>query len=370
MLSQHRLKRLRVFVLVAMGTSVFAPTLQSVQHPTSAYKPAVAWAGIRHHDTDSVFVGGQSIGIRLNSNGVLVVGFEHVQELSSPAQAGHIQVGDVIEQINGKEIHSIADLQQCVTDARSKTLHFIVRRGNSRLSLKIQPAVVGEGDKRLGLLVRDRTTGVGTLTFYDASVCRYGALGHVITDADTGRAIDGWGTVYDSEIFGIVKGSSGKPGEKRGRFVTPQVRLGSIDRNTSFGVFGSMNHIPPHLYRQYRVPVARPSQVHNGKATLLTVVHGQRVEPFTVQIENKTRQTKPTTKSMIVHVTDPRLLKETGGIVQGMSGSPILQDGRLIGAVTHVFVSDPTRGYGVYAQWMLHESHLRSRTFQSEAVVN
>ncbi|QQE76961.1 SpoIVB peptidase [Alicyclobacillus sp. SO9] len=368
MLSRHRSKSLRVFVLVAMGTFVFAPTLQNVQHPTSAYKPPVAWAGIRR--AEAVYVGGQSIGIRLNSKGVLVVGFEHVEDSDSPAKAGHIQVGDVIETINGQRIHSISELREHVMKASEHTLDFVVHRGEAKVHVQVRPTVDSSGNKRLGLLVRDSTRGVGTLTFYDAASHRYGALGHVITDADTGHAIDGWGTVYDSEIFGIVRGSSGKPGEKRGRFVTPQIRLGSIDSNTAFGVFGSMKHVPPHLYRARKIPVARPNQVHNGEATILTVVHGQQVEPFTVRIENKTRQTKPTTKSMIVHVTDPRLLKETGGIVQGMSGSPILQDGRLIGAVTHVFVSDPTRGYGVYAKWMLEQAHHRTGALSSEVKAN
>ena len=162
--------------------------------------------------------------------------------------------------------------------------------------------------------------------------------------------------MFSAEIKGVVKGVPGQPGEKKGNFATQYGQIGHIEANSDYGVFGSMNQGPLHSYFNTPIPIALPSQVHVGQAKILTVLHDQQIEEFQVEIEDLAHQENPNTKSMVIKVTDERLLKATGGIVQGMSGSPIIQDGKLVGAVTHVFVSDPTRGYGVYAKWMLREA--------------
>jgi len=304
-----------------------------------------------------VYVGGQTVGVRLLSKGVIVVGYQRQTNSTSPAANAHIQIGDVIEKINTQTIQSTDDVKHAMfAENRHQPLLLMVRRGITHVQVPVRPFQDASGHSHLGLYVRDRTAGVGTLTFYDPVRHRFGALGHVITDVDTGQAVEGTGSLHDSEIVGMVKGIVGRPGEKKGRFINTPMQLGHIEKNTPFGVFGSMNQQPPHGLLGQLVPVALPSQVHGGPAQMFTVVHGQRIEAFTVDIENIVKQDEPSTKSMIVHVTDARLLNETGGIVQGMSGSPLVQDGRLIGAVTHVFVSDPTRGYGVYAEWMLQEA--------------
>lgn len=313
------------------------------------------WKTVQVHvvPQQNVYIGGQTIGVRIDNNGVLVVGYQ--RSGYGATGVSKIAVGDVVESVQGHPVRRATELAQWVRMS-SVPLKLIVRRDGQRHEVIVNPAYDEFGRRHLGLYVRDKTAGIGTLTFYDPVHHAFGALGHMITDADTGQRVEGDGALYDSEVTGIVRGVSGRPGEKRGRFRNVTHALGSVNRNSEFGVFGEMDQVPPHPFISKRVPVALPNQVHPGPAQLLTVVHGQQVESFRVNVENLARQDGPSVKSMIIHVTDPRLLQETGGIVQGMSGSPILQDGRLIGAVTHVFLSDVTRGYGVYATWMLHEA--------------
>lgn len=306
---------------------------------------------------EKVIVGGQSVGIRLNANGALVIGYQRVDDAESPAGRAHVEIGDVIESVDHTQIRTAGDLRRCVNQSRATEVELQVRRGTERRMIRVTPITDRQGNRHLGLYVRDKAAGVGTLTFYNPVHHCFGALGHVITDADTGQPIKGTGGLYNAEIVGMVKGTEGKPGEKKGRFTVNDPQLGHIEENSPYGVFGSMLGDPDHELLHQAIPVALPSQIHVGPAKMLTVLHDHQVEAFDVVIENLVRQDVPSTKSMIVHVTDPRLLQASGGIVQGMSGSPLLQDGRLIGAVTHVFVSDPTRGYGVYAEWMVQEAN-------------
>jgi stage IV sporulation protein B len=318
----------------------------------------VPWKALRVHVVPSqmVYVGGQSVGIRLHSKGVLVVGFQRVgNERTSPAVKSNLQIGDVIEQINQKTVRTSADLRKYLNESREPVLRLQIRRQHQHISIQLTPVVDEYGRRHLGIYARDKTAGVGTLTFYDPEHRRFGALGHIITDVDTGQPIEGTGSLYEAEVTGVVKGAAGKPGEKRGRFLHQSDEIGHIEENTPYGVYGTMLANPDHQGIQNAIPVALPGQVHEGPAKMYTVVNGQKVEAFDVEIENVAKQSKPDTKSMVVHVTDNRLIQVSGGIVQGMSGSPLVQDGKLVGAVTHVFVSDPTRGYGVYAAWMLNE---------------
>ncbi len=300
-----------------------------------------------------VYAGGQSVGIRLFTHGAMVVGYDRRATNISPAGKAHIQVGDIIERIDGHTVLKADDVRTW-TERAGTSVELTVRRGSEHKVLQVTPAKDAGGKHHLGLYVRDKTAGVGTLTFYDSVHHRFGALGHVITDADTGMRINGTGDLLGAQITGVVKGAPGQPGEKKGSFVAQSGLIGNIYLNSDYGVFGFMKQEPSHAYLHTPIPIALPSEVHVGNAKILTVLKGQQVEEFSVQIEDLARQEIPNTKSMVVKVTDPRLLFATGGIVQGMSGSPIIQDGKLIGAVTHVFVSDPTRGYGVYAEWMLN----------------
>ena len=195
------------------------------------------------------------------------------------------------------------------------------------------------------------------MTFFHPQSKKYGALGHVISDMDTKKPIvveDG--QIVRSTVTSIEKGSNGDPGEKLARFSSDREIVGNIQKNSPFGIFGVLNKELKNGIMDKPLPIALSHQVKEGPAKILTVVNDDRVEEFDIEIVSTIPQKFPATKGMVIKVTDPKLLEKTGGIVQGMSGSPIIQDGKLIGAVTHVFVNDPTSGYGVHIEWMLNEA--------------
>lgn len=310
-----------------------------------------------------VIPGGQSIGVKLKSSGVLVVGHHLVrakEKESSPAEQADIRVGDYLVRINGQMIQQVSEVAEAVEQAgkANKQLEITLLRDGEEKKVVIHPSFdQKEQAYRLGLYIRDSAAGVGTLTFFDPKRGVYGALGHVITDMDTSQPIRvGDGKIIQSNVTSIQKGASGEPGQKRAIFFQENQVLGNITKNTPFGIFGKMHHLPAKGLGVQPIPVALAEQVKEGPAQILTVVEGQRVEAFHIQITHVLRQKFPATKGLIIKVTDPRLLEKTGGIVQGMSGSPIIQDGKLVGAVTHVFVNDPTSGYGTYIEWMLRDA--------------
>ena len=209
----------------------------------------------------------------------------------------------------------------------------------------------------MGLFVRDEAAGVGTLSFVDPVSKLYGALGHVITDADTNQKIEVYnGKVIASTIYAIEKGKRGHPGEKIGSFIPNSVFSGTIEKNTITGIFGRMSGQIENPYFKEAIPVGWETEIKVGPAKIYTVIQGEKIEEFEVNID-RVMHNRTDSKNMIIRVTDPRLLEATGGIIQGMSGSPIVQNGKLIGAVTHVFVNDSQRGYGVFIQNMLNDSN-------------
>lgn len=312
-----------------------------------------------------VIPGGQSIGVKLKSNGVIVVG-----RYPNPQENG-VRVGDYIIRINEKEIHHLQDVADFVEQAgkQHQKLRLDVLRDGKKHNITLRPFFdTKEQAYRIGLYIRDSAAGVGTLTFFDPQSKRYGALGHMISDVDTGQAIRvGEGKVVHSNVTSIQKGASGEPGEKRAIFLNEDKVLGNIKKNSPFGVFGQMNHVPAKDIYKQPLPVALAEQVKEGPAKILTVVEGQKVEEYNIRIMHVMKQKYPATKGMIIKVTDPRLLNKTGGIVQGMSGSPIIQDGKIIGAVTHVFVNNPTSGYGTFIEWMLRDAGVIKQTSGSES---
>jgi stage IV sporulation protein B len=310
-----------------------------------------------------VIPGGQSIGVKLNSKGVLVVGFHAVQTAEgnrSPAEKAEIHIGDYIVKINGQAVQNVKDVGEAVTEAgkQKKKLNVTLLREGKEHTVVLTPLYdVKDKSYRIGVYVRDSAAGVGTLTFYDPQKHVYGALGHVISDVDTGQPIQiSNGKIVHSTVTSIQKGESGEPGEKRAIFFREDQVLGNINKNTPFGIFGEMPSLPGHGMINQPIPIALADQVKEGPAQILTVVEGQKVERFNIEISHRMKQNHPATKGLIIKVTDPRLLEKTGGIVQGMSGSPIIQDGKLVGAVTHVFVNDPSSGYGTYIEWMLQDA--------------
>ncbi|MFC3882855.1 SpoIVB peptidase [Bacillus songklensis] len=310
-----------------------------------------------------VIPGGQSIGVRLDSRGVLVVGYHQVdtkQGKKSPGEIAGIQVGDMITSINGTKIEKMSDVTPFIQEAgkTGKPLNLVITRDEKEFHTKLFPLQdKQEYAYRIGLYIRDSAAGIGTMTFYDPVSKKYGALGHVISDMDTKKPIVVEnGQIVKSTVTSIEKGSNGVPGEKLARFSTDKNIIGNITRNSPFGIFGKLNQGIQNGTMDKPIPIALSHQVKEGPAKILTVVDNDQVEEFDVQIVSTVPQKFPATKGMVIKITDPELLEKTGGIVQGMSGSPIIQEGKLIGAVTHVFVNDPTSGYGVHIEWMLNEA--------------
>lgn len=310
-----------------------------------------------------VIPGGQSIGVKLNTLGVLVVGHHLVDSIEgekSPGELAEIQVGDIITKINGKKIENMSQVTPLVQEAGEKQqpLNLEINRDKQVLQKKLTPLKAkGESSYRLGLYIRDSAAGVGTLTFYEPNSKKYGALGHVISDMDTQKPIVvNDGQIVSSLVTSIEKGSNGDPGEKLARFTNEQKVLGTISKNSPFGIFGELYDPMKNSVFDKPMPVTLSNQVKEGPAKILTVVEGEEVQEYDIEVVSSVPQKFPATKGIVIKVVDPKLLDATGGIIQGMSGSPIIQDGKVIGAVTHVFVNDPTSGYGCHIEWMLQEA--------------
>ncbi len=305
-------------------------------------------------DETRLMPGGAAVGVALATKGVLVVGVSDVAG-KSPAQAAGLRAGDIIEAVNGESVAGSQHLTELVSACAGQPLKVTYRRDGALRTATLTPLRdSASGQWRIGAWVRDSTAGVGTLSFYDPADGAYGALGHAINDGDTGRLLPvKAGSLLQAEIVDVVKGKKGAPGELRGSFLRTQVILGDIQENTDLGIYGKLDQ--PYVNPLYPegVPIGYQESVEPGPATILSTIDGNGVREYAVEIVQAVRQLTPGQKSMVIRVTDPELLEKTGGIVQGMSGSPILQNGRLIGAVTHVFVDDPTQGYGLYIEWML-----------------
>jgi stage IV sporulation protein B len=322
-----------------------------------------------------VIPGGQTIGVKIKSAGILVVGHHLVttaqDQKVSPGEEAKIQVGDLITKINGKESKDVSKVADLVKKAgESKTpLELTILRNNQELQLKLHTAYdIVDKSYRLGLYIRDSAAGVGTLTFYAPDQGVYGALGHVITDMDTQTPIIvGDGEIVHSNVTSISKSHNGEPGEKRAQFFKDSKVIGNIEKNTAFGIFGKMFAKPDHSLAQDAIPVAFAEEVKEGPAQIYTVIDGQKVEKFDIEVVHVSRQDFAATKGMVIKITDPKLLEKTGGIVQGMSGSPIVQNGKMIGAVTHVFVNDPASGYGCFIEWMLQDAGIMLRPSAQES---
>ncbi len=298
--------------------------------------------------------GGQAVGIALTTRGVMVVGVSDVAG-QSPAQLAGLRAGDVIETVNGAAVESSESLIALVEKCAGAPLSITYLRDGHQRSATLTPlADTATGAYRIGAWVRDSTAGVGTLSFYDPASQSYGALGHAILDADTGKLLSvRMGALMEADIVSVKRGQKGNPGELRGSFLRSQRTLGDIHINTPLGIYGKAQKALSNPLYPDGLPVGYQESVQAGPAQILSTVDQNGIRAYDIEIVQVIRQLTPSQKSMVIHVTDPDLLDKTGGIVQGMSGSPIIQNGRIIGAVTHVFVDDPTKGYGVFIEWML-----------------
>ena len=294
--------------------------------------------------------GGQAVGVALKTRGVLVV--------SDAAKGRALRAGDVSLSADGKNVESTKALSEQVGTAQTDTVRLEVLRGGQTITVDAQAEPdPSDGRRKLGVWVRDSTAGVGTLTYIDPANQAYGALGHAIVDADTGRLLAAReGAILHASIVGVTKGQSGKAGELKGNFLKAGEQIGSLMENCEYGIYGVLDDMPENLLYPQGLRAGARSAVHTGAASIIATVDADGPQEYGVEIVRCFAQSEPSQKGMILRVTDERLLEKTGGIVQGMSGSPILQDGRIIGAVTHVYLSDATQGYGMYIEWMLEKS--------------
>lgn len=303
-----------------------------------------------------IYVGGIPLGFSINTKGVIIVGENSVNTENGTqytSKSIKLKNGDIITKVNGVSVCSAQEIQSALEESKGK-IKLEIMRDEKVLECEIQPLYDKETQtNKLGLWVRNDASGIGTLTFVDAENNRFGALGHPITDYETGVEIPvNNGKIYNCSMVGIKKGKKGEPGELRCLFMQGKNSKGQIEKNSDYGVYGTITNKDGIIDENLTASVSSRVGVRTGKAYIVSSVSGVR-EEYEVEIIKVNYQPKESDKSFIFRVKDKRLIDKTGGIVQGMSGSPILQDGNLIGAVTHVFVSDPTKGYGIYVDWML-----------------
>ena len=290
---------------------------------------------------------GSTVGIRLDADGLLVVGFDESGD--SAAKAAGMRKGDVIKTVNGLDADDSAAFRQQLARSGGQPLELTVERDGAEQTVEVTPKAAGDG-YRLGVYLRDSMAGIGTVTYYDPTTGAYGALGHGVNDLETMvlLPLEG-GEILPSSVAEVRKGVSGNPGILKGAFNT-STTLGTVETNTDHGIFGVAD---TPLSSSQPLPVAKASDVHTGKATVLCNVRNTAVEEYEIEVTKLFDEDDGSGRNMLLTISDPRLLQTTGGIVQGMSGAPLIQDGKLIGAVTHVLVNDPTRGYGILIENML-----------------
>ncbi len=309
---------------------------------------------VQEIDTPMLVPCGQPFGIKLRMDGAMVVGFDRVVTAEGercPAQEAGIQTGDLIQSVNGQDIDSNQALQSAIASSDGVPVTVELIRAEEVCTVTLSPAYsASDSCYEAGVWVRDSSAGIGTITFYEPETGSFGGLGHPICDADTGDILPlGSGEAGAVTISQVEKGTSGTPGMLQGSF-TNEAPLGELLCNNRCGVFGKLYHCPANAEA---MPMALKQDIETGPAQILCTVDGNTPETYDVMLEEIDYSGTDSTRNMTVCVTDNTLLDKTGGIVQGMSGSPILQNGKIIGAVTHVFVDDPTRGYGIFCENMV-----------------
>lgn len=298
---------------------------------------------------------GKAIGMKLYTDGVLVVGMSEING-KKPYENTGIQEGDRIIEINNEKVDSTDELIETVNKSNGKQIAVKYKRNEDIITTSIEPAKTDDDQYKLGLWVRDAAAGVGTMTFYEPSSGMFAALGHGITDIDTSDLIQiANGELVTTNILSIVKGEKGAPGEIRGT-IENGVSFGNIYKNTKYGVYGNvLNKSRLEVNSAEEMEVALRNEIKTGKAQILCELQDGKIERYEIEIQKLFINNNEDNKSMVIKVTDKRLIEKTGGIIQGMSGAPIIQNEKFVGAVTHVLVNDPTIGYGVFADIMIKQ---------------
>lgn len=298
---------------------------------------------------------GKLVGIKLYSNGVLVVGMSDIDGKKPYEEAGILE-GDRIVEINNQNIISTSDLINCISQSKGAKINLKYIRNNELYTTSINPIKTNLNEYKIGLWVKDTAGGVGTLSFYNPENNMVASLGHAIVDIDTGEKIDiSKGKITTTNIINLVKGKENIPGKIQGT-IEKQEDIGEIYANTDFGIFGKIDNINKlNIDISKKYEVALRNEIDIGEATLLCNVENDKIKEYKINIEKKYVNNNENNKSMLIKVSDQELLNKVGGIVQGMSGSPIIQNGKLVGVLTHVLVSDPTTGYAVFADTMIKQ---------------
>lgn len=313
--------------------------------------------------------GGDAVGIHIETEGLIVVDTYMVETECgdfSPARDAGLMRGDIITAINGQPISDIESYKEALVVSDGPLVLTITRDGNTS-EVVITGCKNLNGELTTGVYLRNKIAGIGTLTYIDPASKKYGALGHEIIDQDTNRIVDiHKGELIDSDITSIRKATDGNPGEKIAEIYFDKIH-GDVKKNNQYGIYGSMTS--ESFSTKPMMPIAYQDEVKIGSATIMTVLDGQHIEEFEIEIIEVAKQTEKSVKGIKYVVTDARLIEITGGIVQGMSGSPIVQDGKIIGAVTHVLVHDSTLGYGVFIEWMLEESEINYKANNTEEAI-
>ena len=287
---------------------------------------------------------GEVIGLQLHTNEVTIQGFD--PELGQLAQEAGLETGDQILKIDDTTVTCAEDIRQALQQSDGD-VDIRIRRGQSTRELELEPQITPNGPK-LGIYLKEGITGIGTVTYYDTQTGSFGALGHGVNDPEGNLISMTQGFAYRATVDNVCKGKSGEPGQLMGS-VTDVTPIAPLEQNTPQGVFG----IASKAFQGDALPAAAISEIHTGSAVIRSTIAGGKPQEYSVEILKVYPVSADTGRNMLLKVTDPRLLETTGGIVQGMSGSPIIQDGKLVGAVTHVLVNDPTRGYGIFIENML-----------------
>ena len=304
---------------------------------------------------------GNIAGVKLYTSGVLVVGMSEIEgedkKKYKPYENTGIKEGDTITKVNDKEIASTEELMKTVNEAQGQAVQIKYVHLEETKECSIEPVKTSSNEYKLGLWVRDSAAGVGTVTFYEPSSKTFGALGHGITDIDTEELINiASGEFVTTRVLNITKGESGVPGKIQGT-VENQTNIGTIYKNSKFGIYGTVENLSSlDIDTSKEMEVALRDEIQLGKATILCSLDNQKVEEYEIEIEKIYKENDYDNKSMQIKVTDERLIEKTGGIIQGMSGSPVIQNGKFVGAVTHVLVNNPQAGYAVFGDIMLKQS--------------
>lgn len=345
----------RFLIMTLILVSVLGTGLSIEDLQTEYEKQLVSTGSVSN---EMVILGGMPIGIYMKTDGVLVLGTDSVKgmdgETYAPAE-NLVKAGDYIVGINGESVDSKKELISQINKLESEKVVLRMRRNEEEIDVKVIAAVTGEKEYKLGIWVRDSVQGLGTVT-YITTTNEFGALGHGIHDMDIDELLEiGEGRVYNTEILRIEKGKKGSPGGMEGMIIYNRYNiLGSIEKNTEIGVYGTIKNLDNLTKEQTTVPVCLKSDVETGAAVIRCCVDDE-VKEYDIEIERINYFTLEANKGLVIKIVDEELIDITGGIIQGMSGSPIIQNGKLIGAVTHVFVNDPTKGYGIFIEDMMKQ---------------